>query len=95
MTTWFVRSVAAAGLTLVALMPQAASAFEYPYCLQGSRWGYPGNCQFQTYEQCQATASGTIDYCDVNPSAAGNPSAAFAPPLLEQGHRPFRHHHRR
>ena len=37
------------------------------YCLQGVIWGYPGNCQFSTYEQCVATASGTVAYCDVNP----------------------------
>lgn len=88
MMTWCVRGVAAAGLALVTLMPQAASAFDYPYCLQGSRWGYPGNCQFQTYEQCQAAASGTIDYCDVNPSAA------LVRPSPEQAHRPSRHHRR-
>lgn len=37
------------------------------YCLQGRIWGYPGNCQFSTYEQCSASASGTDAYCDVNP----------------------------
>ena len=29
------------------------------YCLQGHIWGYPGNCQFSSYAQCMATASGT------------------------------------
>jgi hypothetical protein len=37
------------------------------YCLQGVIWGYPGNCQFSTYDQCMASASGTVAYCDVNP----------------------------
>ncbi|VIO72154.1 hypothetical protein CI1B_42280 [Bradyrhizobium ivorense] len=37
------------------------------FCLQGRIWGYPGNCQFATYGQCMATASGTDAYCDVNP----------------------------
>lgn len=37
------------------------------YCLQGRIWGYPGNCQFVTYEQCMATASGTNAYCGINP----------------------------
>jgi Protein of unknown function (DUF3551) len=32
------------------------------YCLQGVIWGYPGNCQFSTYDQCMASAN-----CDVNP----------------------------
>jgi hypothetical protein len=37
------------------------------YCLQGKIWGYPGNCLFSTYEQCMATASGTLAYCGLNP----------------------------
>ncbi|MCD9824063.1 DUF3551 domain-containing protein [Bradyrhizobium japonicum] len=37
------------------------------YCLQGRTWGYPGNCQFSTYDQCMATASGTYAYCGINP----------------------------
>ncbi|MET4278480.1 hypothetical protein ABIB68_006592 [Bradyrhizobium sp. F1.2.2] len=37
------------------------------YCLQGRIWGYPGNCQFSTYDQCMATASGTLAYCGMNP----------------------------
>ncbi|WP_008556764.1 DUF3551 domain-containing protein [Bradyrhizobium sp. CCGE-LA001] len=40
------------------------------YCLQGRIWGYPGNCQFATYEQCLASASGTNSYCGVNPGYA-------------------------
>jgi Protein of unknown function (DUF3551) len=39
------------------------------YCLQGRQWGYPGNCQFASYAQCMATASGTDAYCGVNPRA--------------------------
>jgi hypothetical protein len=37
------------------------------YCLQGRTWGYPGNCQFGSYEQCTATAWGTEAYCGINP----------------------------
>jgi len=40
------------------------------YCLQGRIWGYPGNCQFATYDQCMATASGTDAYCGINPTYA-------------------------
>ncbi|MEN3351325.1 MAG: hypothetical protein V7632_4960 [Bradyrhizobium sp.] len=40
------------------------------FCLQGRIWGYPGNCQFATYGQCMATASGTDAYCDINPQYA-------------------------
>ncbi|MGY8663907.1 DUF3551 domain-containing protein [Bradyrhizobium sp. UFLA05-109] len=37
------------------------------YCLQGRIWGYPGNCQFSSYSQCMASASGTDAYCGINP----------------------------
>ncbi len=40
------------------------------YCLQGRIWGYPGNCQFTSYAQCMATASGTDAYCGINPQYA-------------------------
>ena len=40
------------------------------YCLQGRVWGYPGNCQFSSYGQCMATASGTDAYCGINPQYA-------------------------
>ncbi|HWX63171.1 DUF3551 domain-containing protein [Bradyrhizobium sp.] len=45
----------------------APSGIQDQYCLQGRRWGYPGKCQFSTYQQCMWSASGTPDYCDVNP----------------------------
>ncbi|MCP3465900.1 DUF3551 domain-containing protein [Bradyrhizobium sp. CCGUVB23] len=48
--------------------PQAVA--QDRYCLQGRRWGYPGNCPFATYSQCMATASGTIDACGLNPTYA-------------------------
>jgi hypothetical protein len=40
------------------------------WCLQGHDWGYPGNCQFSSYAQCMATASGTLSYCGINPAYA-------------------------
>jgi hypothetical protein len=57
-------------LTAIALSAAPASAQDYPYCLQGRQWGYPGNCQFATYQQCLATASGTDSYCGLNPRVA-------------------------
>jgi hypothetical protein len=50
--------------------PSREAAAQDRYCLQGRRWGYPGNCQFATYGQCMATASGTIDACGLNPTYA-------------------------
>ena len=48
----------------------AAEAIQDRYCLQGRKWGYPGNCLFSTYQQCMATASGTNAYCGINPTYA-------------------------
>ena len=48
----------------------AAEATQDRYCLQGRQWGYPGNCQFSSYAQCMATASGTEAYCGINPQYA-------------------------
>jgi uncharacterized protein DUF3551 len=56
------------GVTLLA--PSASFAQDYPYCLQGRDYGYPGNCQFMSYQQCEATASGTFSYCGINPRFA-------------------------
>lgn len=47
-----------------------ASAGQDSYCLQGRQSGYPGNCQFSTYQQCLATASGTSEGCGINPMRA-------------------------
>ena len=54
-------SVAAAG---------PAAAYDYPWCLQGSGFGVPGDCSYQSYAQCQASAFGRLAYCNVNPRAA-------------------------
>jgi hypothetical protein len=41
----------------------AAETIQDSYCLQGRISGYPGNCEFSSYQQCMATASGTADGC--------------------------------
>ena len=50
--------------------PWAYASAPSSYCLQGRNWGYPGNCQFSSYAQCMATASGTDAGCGINPSYA-------------------------
>ena len=45
----------------------AAAATQDRFCLQGRTWGYPGNCQFSTYQQCLWSASGTGAGCGENP----------------------------
>jgi len=52
--------------------PAHAVGVRYPFCIQGDR--YPGlsNCSFETYQQCQATASGIGQNCIANPFYAGD-----------------------
>ena len=65
-----------AAISAVAMLAAAGpSAFaddpyDYPWCLQGKDWGYPGLCHFWSYGQCLATASGTFSYCGINPRLA-------------------------
>jgi hypothetical protein len=62
---------AVSALTAIGSLPASArEAVQDSYCLQGRQWGYPGNCQFSSYQQCMATASGTDAYCGVNPMRA-------------------------
>jgi hypothetical protein len=63
-------TIFALGAIVTVAMPGEASARDYPYCLQGDQWGYPGNCQYSSYRQCMATASGTLSGCGINPRAA-------------------------
>jgi hypothetical protein len=64
-----VSALTVAGSVLTAL-PADAEAIQDQWCLQGRRWGYPGNCQFSSYQQCMATADGTDAYCGINPMYA-------------------------
>ena len=59
-----------ATLIAASLSAAPAQAGSDRYCLQGRSWGYPGNCQFASYQQCAATASGTSAYCGINPRYA-------------------------
>ena len=47
-----------------------AAAYDYPWCVQGRDIGYPGDCSYRTYQQCQASASGRYAYCGANPIVA-------------------------
>jgi hypothetical protein len=67
-----VGAAAFVGMALTALPASAQpyDTYDYPYCLQGRDYGLPGLCQFTSYQQCQATASGTMSYCGANPRFA-------------------------
>lgn len=69
------RKIIFSALAAVSIMTLWTSASpvlarDYKYCLQGKHWGYPGNCQFSSYEQCLASASGTNSGCGINPRYA-------------------------
>jgi len=46
------------------------SAYAGRYCLHGQQWGYPGNCNLSSHNQCVASASGTNSHCGINPRYA-------------------------
>jgi hypothetical protein len=64
-----ILALSAAGAALT-IGTGPAAAYDYPYCLSGRGYGYPGECAYRTYEQCQASASGRDAYCNINPAAA-------------------------
>jgi hypothetical protein len=49
------------------IKPASADPYDYPWCAQGPSLGYPGECAYQTYEQCLASVSGRYLYCGENP----------------------------
>jgi hypothetical protein len=63
-------ALASAVVTVATSRP--ALAYDYPWCAQGRGFGIPGDCSYQTYAQCMASASGRNLYCNVNPRAALN-----------------------
>ena len=67
--TMAVMAVLAAGAATFAGSAPAA-AYDYPYCVQGRGVGIPGDCSYQTYAQCMASASGRGLYCNINPRVA-------------------------
>ena len=71
--------VLATSATIFATGVTPVAASEYRYCLQGDDYAGAGDCQFTSYLQCQATASGRTAYCAANPYlAAANPYLANA-----------------
>jgi len=62
-----------AALFILCIVGTSSGAHAARYCLQGDRWGYPGNCAFSTRDQCRASASGTRAHCGINPRYANQP----------------------
>jgi hypothetical protein len=70
-----------------ATVPPAA-ARDYPWCAQGGDYDYPGECAYATYEQCQASVSGRLLYCDRNPRFAYGQVQPVQPPPPPRRARP-------
>jgi hypothetical protein len=64
-----------------------AAAYDYPWCVQGRGVGYPGDCSYQTFAQCQASASGRNVGCGINPVVAFE-RAYRSGPYYQPGPRP-------
>jgi hypothetical protein len=60
-----VLALAAFGAITAAGSSSASAAVNYPYCLQTPSYGT--ECNYTSYNQCMASASGRIADCIVNP----------------------------
>ncbi|MCP9628197.1 DUF3551 domain-containing protein [Rhodopseudomonas palustris] len=79
-------ALGAFGAAQVVTAQPAAAQVEYPYCKQGALQGYPGNCNFVSFEACRFSAQGTGGNCIANPrygawaggyGAYGSPQDAY------------------
>lgn len=59
--------LSAGGLAMVGAAPAEAVGTRYPFCIQGEEIPGLSQCDFTSYEQCQATASGRYLSCIANP----------------------------
>jgi hypothetical protein len=64
-----IATIAVGGAMAMAASGPAA-AYDYPWCAQGKGFGIPGECSYQSYGQCMASASGRNLSCNVNPRVA-------------------------
>ena len=67
-TSVLLTMMAAGAATFAGSAP--AAAYDYPWCVQGRGVGIPGDCSYQSYAQCMASASGRNVYCNINPLVA-------------------------
>jgi hypothetical protein len=59
--------LAASGLAVFGTAPAQAVGTRHPFCIQGDEYPALSNCTFDSYPQCQATASGRRLWCIENP----------------------------
>jgi hypothetical protein len=68
MRNLFLAAVALGTMASIGMVPSPVLARDYPFCIKGADYDSAvGDCSFDTYEQCLATASGRRAYCDANP----------------------------
>jgi len=79
----FLALFAAGGLAMAGVVPAEAVGTRYPFCLQGEDAPGLSQCNFTSYQQCQATASGRRLYCIANPYFQGGDD-----PRAYRGRRP-------
>ena len=68
MRKFFLAAVAVSTVASIGMTTAPVQARDYPFCIKGDGYDSPiGDCSFDTYGQCLATASGRKAYCDANP----------------------------
>jgi hypothetical protein len=73
MLRMFLTSLVIGGLAMTVTAPvQAVSTTRYPYCLQGRSSPGLSNCNFASWTQCRAMASGRHLNCVANPFYRGH-----------------------
>lgn len=80
-------SLALAGASVLWSGPAAAR--DYRFCLVESRYAF-GQCYYDTYAQCQATASGRAAYCQLNPVFAFAEQNGPPPRKIRRSHRHYK-----
>ncbi|MBB4367310.1 hypothetical protein GGD63_000079 [Bradyrhizobium sp. cir1] len=71
-------SLAIATFALSASTPARAFGTHHAFCLTGDEWPGLSNCRFDTYAQCQASASGRALTCIANPYFGGQSDDPYA-----------------
>ena len=87
---WVTALLAVSAMGIVSAASSGpAMAYDYPWCVQGRGVGVPGDCMYQSYGQCMASASGRGLSCNVNPRVAFKyPPGPGYPPSLYGHQRP-------
>ena len=81
-----VAALAACSFAFLSTAPAQAVGSRHPFCLQGQEYPALSGCTFDSYAQCQASASGRRLYCIANRFFAGKSSDPYAYP---NRYRPF------